>query len=58
MAVNFPKEEERILACNRLALQGIGLTQGAHEKVGEWKAFKMVVCDWRTWYVTPTHSTS
>lgn len=45
----FLTEKERILACNRLALQGIGLTQGAHERVGEWKAFKMVVIDWRTW---------
>lgn len=45
----FLTEEERILACNRLAFEGIGLTQGAHEKVGEWKAFKMVCADWRTW---------
>ena len=30
-------------------MQGIGLTQGAHEKVGEWKAFKMTCEDWRTW---------
>lgn len=45
----FLTEEERILACNRLAIQGIGLTQGAHERIGEWKAFKMVCADWRTW---------
>lgn len=45
----FLTEEERILACNRLAIQGIGLTQGAHGRVGEWKAFKMVIFDWRTW---------
>lgn len=45
----FLTEEERILACNRLAVEGISLTQGAHEKVGEWKAFKMVCADWRTW---------
>lgn len=46
----FLTEEERILACNRLAIQGIGLTQGAHERIGEWTAFKMVCRDWRTWY--------
>lgn len=45
----FLNEEQRILACNRLALQGIGLTQGAHERIREWKAFKMTVSDWRTW---------
>ena len=45
----FLTEEERILACNRLAIDGIGLTQGAHKKVGEWQAFKMAVGDWRTW---------
>lgn len=45
----FLTEEERILACNRLAVDGIGLTQGAHERIGEWKALKMAVGDWRTW---------
>ena len=45
----FLTDEERILACNRLALEGIGLTQGAHERIGEWKAFKMTCADWRTW---------
>ncbi|KAI5361268.1 putative major facilitator superfamily, MFS transporter superfamily [Septoria linicola] len=45
----FLTDEERILACNRLALEGIGLTQGAHESIGEWKAFKMTCADWRTW---------
>ncbi|ETN40641.1 uncharacterized protein HMPREF1541_04920 [Cyphellophora europaea CBS 101466] len=45
----FLTEEERILACNRLAVDGIGLTQGAHTKVGEWQAFKMACTDWRTW---------
>ena len=46
----FLTEEERILACNRLALDGIGLTQGAHgEKITEWQALKMAASDWRTW---------
>lgn len=61
----FLTEDERIIACNRLAMDGkhiyyckahvtncttgIALTQGAHSKVGEWKAFKMTVRDWRTW---------
>ncbi|KAF7187612.1 MFS transporter prlL [Pseudocercospora fuligena] len=45
----FLTEEERILACNRLALEGVGLTQGAHERISEWKAFKMTCADWRTW---------
>ena len=46
----FLNEEETILACNRLAIDGIGLTQGAHgEHLSHWKAFKMCVGDWRTW---------
>lgn len=45
----FLTEEERVLACNRLAIEGIGLTQGAHERIGEWQAFKMTCADWRTW---------
>lgn len=45
----FLSEEERILACNRLAMEGIGLTQGAHLKIGEWQAFKLVISDWRTY---------
>lgn len=45
----FLTEDERILACNRLAVDGIGLTQGAHKKIGEWQAFKMACTDWRTW---------
>ncbi|KAF2774104.1 MFS general substrate transporter [Teratosphaeria nubilosa] len=39
----------RILACNRLALEGIGLAQGAHDKVNNWQALKMVCLDWRKW---------
>jgi hypothetical protein len=45
----FLNEEERLIACNRLALEGIGLTQGAHVKISEWAAFKLTVADWRTW---------
>lgn len=45
----FLTEEERLLACNRLAMDGMGLTQAAHEKVSEWTALKMTVRDWRTW---------
>ncbi|SMR55012.1 unnamed protein product [Zymoseptoria tritici ST99CH_1E4] len=45
----FLTEEERTLACNRLAAEGFGLTQGPQRKVGHWKAFKMVCADWRTW---------
>lgn len=45
----FLTPEERKLACNRLAMDGMGLTQGAQEKVSEWVALKMAVRDWRTW---------
>lgn len=45
----FLTKEERILACNRLAVDGMGLAQGAQKRVGEWKALKMTVRDWRTW---------
>lgn len=45
----FLTEAERTLACNRLAMDGMGLTQAAHEKVSEWAALKMTVKDWRTW---------
>ncbi|KAK4936973.1 hypothetical protein LTR10_022283 [Elasticomyces elasticus] len=46
----FLNESESLLACSRLAVDGIGLAQGTHgEKLGHWKAFKMCVADWRTW---------
>lgn len=45
----FLTKEERILACNRLAIDGMGLAQGAQKRVGEWTALKMTVKDWRTW---------
>lgn len=46
----FLKEEESMLACNRLSADGIGLTQGrGAENIPHWTAFKMTVCDWRVW---------
>ncbi|KAL1854049.1 hypothetical protein Daus18300_011547 [Diaporthe australafricana] len=45
----FLAKDERILACNRLAIDGMGLAQGAQKRVGEWTALKMTVRDWRTW---------
>jgi hypothetical protein len=41
--------EERILAAQRLAHDGLGNTQGAHGAVSEMTALRMVVTDWRTW---------
>lgn len=41
--------EERVLAAQRLAYDGIGHTQGATAHVGEWEACKMVFRDWRSW---------
>jgi hypothetical protein len=46
----FLNEEESILACNRLAVDGIGLTQGSGaENIPHWAAFKMTCADWRVW---------
>ncbi|KAL2206285.1 putative nicotinamide mononucleotide permease [Sarocladium strictum] len=46
----FLNEEETILACNRLMVDGIGLTQGTGSKpIPHWVAFKMTVSDWRVW---------
>ncbi|KAL4923607.1 major facilitator superfamily domain-containing protein [Aspergillus undulatus] len=46
----FLDEEESILACNRLAVDGIALTQGTGaEKIPHWVAFKMTCSDWRVW---------
>ncbi|KAF9893319.1 hypothetical protein FE257_011751 [Aspergillus nanangensis] len=46
----FLSEEESILACNRLAVDGIGLTQGSGaEHIPHWVAFKMTCSDWRVW---------
>lgn len=43
--------EERLLAAQRLAYDGLGNTQGAHGKVGEMTALRMAVSDWRTWII-------
>ncbi|KAH8690436.1 nicotinamide mononucleotide permease [Talaromyces proteolyticus] len=46
----FLTEEESILACNRLAADGIDLTQGnGAENIPHWVAFKMTCSDWRVW---------
>lgn len=46
----FLNEEEQILACNRLAVDGIALAQGSGaKKIPHWTAFKMTVSDWRVW---------
>ncbi|KAL4952501.1 major facilitator superfamily domain-containing protein [Aspergillus filifer] len=46
----FLTEEESILACNRLAVDGIALTQGSGAaKIPHWEALKMTVSDWRVW---------
>ncbi|KAL4901086.1 hypothetical protein BDW74DRAFT_187928 [Aspergillus multicolor] len=46
----FLSEEESLLACNRLAVDGIALTQGSGaEHVPHWVAFKMTCRDWRVW---------
>ena len=46
--------EERLLASQRLAYDGIGNTQGAGERVGHWDAIKMAFSDWKVWYVHPS----
>jgi hypothetical protein len=39
-----------ILACNRLTVDGIALTQGTGAKeIPHWQAFKMTCVDWRVW---------
>jgi hypothetical protein len=49
-STRFLNEEETLLACNRLAIDGIGQAQ-AHgsEEISHWKVFKMTVRDWRVW---------
>ncbi|EME80774.1 uncharacterized protein MYCFIDRAFT_35652 [Pseudocercospora fijiensis CIRAD86] len=41
--------EERMLAAQRMAYDGIGSTQGTEEQVKEWTAFKMTISDWKVW---------
>lgn len=46
----FLKEDESLLACNRLAVDGIALAQSAGtEQISHWAAFVMTVKDWRVW---------
>ncbi|KIX01093.1 uncharacterized protein Z518_10159 [Rhinocladiella mackenziei CBS 650.93] len=46
----FLNEEETLLACSRLAVDGIAMAQGAStQKIPHWTAFKMTVRDWRVW---------
>ncbi|KAK7975756.1 rho coiled-coil associated kinase alpha [Apiospora arundinis] len=46
----FLSQEESLLACNRLAVDGIALAQGpGAEQVPHWTIFKMVCRDWRVW---------
>ncbi|KAF2797590.1 putative nicotinamide mononucleotide permease [Melanomma pulvis-pyrius CBS 109.77] len=48
----FLTEEESILACQRLAMDGIGVTQGAHVRIGKREAVIMTLADWRVWAQT------
>ncbi|KAG9255301.1 nicotinamide mononucleotide permease [Emericellopsis atlantica] len=46
----FLNEDESALACTRLAVDGIGLTQGrGAQHIPHWEAFKMTCSDWRVW---------
>lgn len=45
----FLTPEERLLAAQRLAYDGLANTQGADGHMGEWKAVKMCFSDWRVW---------
>ena len=44
--------EERILAAQRMAHDGIGATQGTDEQIKQWTALKMTVRDWKVWALT------
>ncbi|KAK6906561.1 nicotinamide mononucleotide permease [Kwoniella mangroviensis CBS 10435] len=45
----FLSGEERVLAAQRLAFDGLANTGGAQGHIGHWQAIKMCVTDWRTW---------
>ncbi|WVQ85806.1 hypothetical protein IAT38_007974 [Cryptococcus sp. DSM 104549] len=45
----FLSGEERVLAAQRLAYDGLGNTAGAQGHIGHFQAMKMAACDWRTW---------
>ncbi|WVW80803.1 hypothetical protein I302_102790 [Kwoniella bestiolae CBS 10118] len=44
----FLTPEERLLAAQRLAFDGLANTGGAQGHIGHWQAIKMVLVDWRT----------
>ncbi|WRT70740.1 uncharacterized protein IL334_007738 [Kwoniella shivajii] len=48
----FLSGEERVLAAQRLAYDGLANTAGAQGHIGHWAAIKMVITDWRTWMFT------
>ncbi|KAH8878762.1 putative MFS transporter [Thozetella sp. PMI_491] len=46
----FLNEEQSLLACQRLAVDGIAMAQGASaEQLSHWAVFKMTCRDWRVW---------
>ncbi|ORY26022.1 MFS transporter [Naematelia encephala] len=45
----FLSGEERVLAAQRLAFDGVASTAGAQGHIGHLQAIKMVVVDWRSW---------
>ncbi|WWC65223.1 uncharacterized protein I303_107837 [Kwoniella dejecticola CBS 10117] len=45
----FLTGEERLLAAQRLAYDGLANTGGAQGHIGHWQACKMVLVDWRTY---------
>lgn len=46
----FLNDDETVLACNRLAVDGIASAQAKGvEEIPLWEAFKMTVKDWRVW---------
>ena len=45
----FLSSEEKILAAQRLAYDGLANTAGTVEHMGEWAAIKATFADWRTW---------
>ncbi|WWD20730.1 hypothetical protein CI109_105206 [Kwoniella shandongensis] len=48
----FLSGEERVLAAQRLAYDGLANTGGAQGHIGHWHALKLAVTDWRTWILT------
>ncbi|ORX38164.1 major facilitator superfamily domain-containing protein [Kockovaella imperatae] len=42
-------QEERLLAAQRLAFDGLANTQGTGERIESSKAVRLVLADWRTW---------